>query len=168
MVAERPEQALHLLNNRIAEAIEASSMDVGSDQVVADLSSRAETAASEIGFRDESSEREKETFRELLFIHKIIKRARSGDYPGVLEHLWDLSFVPADRHHLQSCVNSLRAAHPAVIGLIQPVLLAGGEALTRLNKPEQLHVLVSFAAAIPDRISQQAYQKLSEYQTRLG
>jgi hypothetical protein len=29
-------------------------------------------------------------------------------------------------------------------------------------------VLVSFAAAIPDRISQHAYQKLSEYQTYLG
>lgn len=169
MVAERPEQALHLLNNRIAEAIEASSMDFGSDQVVADLSSRAETAASYIRARDESSEREKETFRELLIIHKIVQRARSpGNDPGVLEHLWDLSFVPVDRHHLQSCVNALRGAHPAVIGLIQPVLLAGGEALARLNKPEQLHVLVSFAAAIPDRISQQAYQKLSEYQTRLG
>lgn len=168
MVAERPEQALHLLNNRIAEAIEASSMDFGSDQVVADLSSRAEAAAAEIRSRDESSEREKETFGELLFIHKIIKRARSGDYPGVLEHLWDLSFIPTDRQRVQSCINALRGAHPAVIGLIQPVLLAGGEALTRLNKPDQLHVLVSFAAAIPDRISQQAYQKLSEYQTRLG
>ena len=144
-------------------------MDFGSDQVVADLSSRAETAASYIRARDESSEREKETFRELLIIHKIVQRARSpGNDPGVLEHLWDLSFVPVDRHHLQSCVNALRGAHPAVIGLIQPVLLAGGEALARLNKPEQLHVLVSFAAAIPDRISQQAYQKLSEYQTRLG
>ena len=168
MVAENPAQALHLLNNRIAEAIEASSMDFGSDQVIAELGSRAEAAAAEIRSRDESSEKEKETYGQLLLIQKIIQRARSRDYPGVLEHLWDLSFVPTGRHRLQSCVNSLRGAHPAVIGLIQPVLLAGGEALTRLNKPEQLHVLVSFAAAIPDRISQQAYQKLSEFQAHLG
>ena len=168
MVAEKPEHALHLLNNRIAEAIDASSMDFGSEQGVAELCSRAEAASVEIRSTDEHARKEKDTLRELQCIQKIVRRARSGDYPGVLEHLWQLSFVPTDRHSLQSCVNALRDAHPAVIGLVQPVLLAAGEALTRLNKPEQLHVLVSFAAAIPDRISQQAYQKLSEYQTRLG
>lgn len=168
MVAEQPVQALNLLNNRIAEAIDSSSMDLDSDPAIAELCSRAESAAAEIHTRDETSEMEKETYRQLQFIRKIIYRSRRGDSPGVLEVLWDLSFIPTDRQRVQPCVNSLRGAHPAVIGLIQPVLLAGGEALTRLNKPEQLHVLVSFAAAIPDRISQHAYQKLSEYQTYLG
>jgi hypothetical protein len=52
--------------------------------------------------------------------------------------------------------------------MIQSILLAGGEALMKLDKPDLLHILVSFAAAIPDRISQQAYQRLSEYQTFLA
>lgn len=168
MVAEKPSLALRLLNSRIAEAIDASTVDYGADQDILELCARAEAAEESITSRDEYSEKEKNAFYQLKAIQKIIKSSRSGDHHSVVEHLWKLNFIPPDRQTLQTCVNILRSTHPAVLSLVQSVLLAGGEALTKLGKPDHLHVLVSFAAAIPDRISQQTYQKLSEYQTYLG
>lgn len=168
MVAEKPSLALRLLNSRIAEAIDASHVDYAADQDVLELCARAEAAEESISSKDEYSEKEKNAFHQLKIIQKIVKCSRSGDYHGVVDFLWHLNFIPSDRHKLQACVNILRGTHPAVISLVQSVLLAGGEALTKLNKPDHLHVLVSFAASIPDRVSQQAYQKLSEYQTYLG
>lgn len=168
MVAEKPSLALRLLNSRIAESIDASTVDYAADRDVLELCARAEAAEQSITSNDEYSEKEKHAFFQLKAIQKIMKCSRSGDYHGVVDYLWNLNFIPPDRHRVQTCVNILRGSHPAVISLVQSVLLAGGEALTKLNKPDHLHVLVSFAAVIPDRISQQAYQKLSEYQTYLG
>ena len=168
MVAERPAHALRILNNRIAEAIEASATDYAGDEAVLELCSRADAAEQAIVSRDEYSEKEKEAYHQLKCIYAIMKCSRSGDYHGVVDHLFALNFIPADSYRLQSCLAALRGAHPSVIGMIQSILLTGGEALTKLHKPDQLHALVSFAAAVPDRISQQAYQKLSEFQAYLG
>mmetsp|Transcript_10427 Transcript_10427/g.20614 ORF Transcript_10427/g.20614 Transcript_10427/m.20614 type:complete len:791 (+) Transcript_10427:141-2513(+) len=168
MVAERPAHALRILNHRIAEAIEMTSTEYAGDDTVLELCSRAEAAEEAIYTKDEFSGREKEAFEQLKIIYKIIKNWRSGNHHEVLEHLWELGFIPSDRYRVQACVHHLKGSHPAVVGMIQSILLAGGEALMKLEKPDLLHILVSFAAAIPDRISQQAYQRLSEYQTFLA
>jgi nuclear pore complex protein Nup93 len=91
-----------------------------------------------------------------------------GDYPTVLQYLWELPFIPTDRYRLQSCVKAIKIAHPAVTERLQSILLAAGEALMRMNKSEQLSTIVSLAAAVPELISQHAYQRLNELQAQLA
>jgi hypothetical protein len=64
-------------------------------------------------------------------------------------------------HAFFAGVNNL---HPAVADRLPAVLLAGASALAAVGKRDQLQALVAFAAAIPNRISQAAYQRLNELQ----
>ncbi len=121
-----------------------------------------------ISSSDDFSLKQKEGFHQLQIVQNILQGARREDHPAVLQHLWDLPFIPTERYRLQSCVKSLKIAHPAVTERLQSILLAAGEALTRMNKPEQLYTIVSLAAAVPDRISQHAYQRLNELQAQLA
>jgi len=135
---------------------------------VLELCSRAQAAETAISSNDDFSAKEKEAFVQIKIIHKILQCSSCGDVSGVLQHLWELPFIPSERYRLQASVMAIKSSHSAVAERLQSILLAAGEALSKVGKQEELHILLSLAAALPDKISQQAYQKLNEYQSMLA
>lgn len=72
--------------------------------------------------------------------------------------------APLNPHH-PTGVSSL---HPAVADRLPAVLLAAAAALAASGKREQLQTLVAFASAVPNRISQSAYQQLNQLQASVA
>lgn len=58
--------------------------------------------------------------------------------------------------------------HPAVADRLPAVLLAAAAALAAGGKREQLHTLVAFASAVPNRISQSVYRQLNQLQASVA
>jgi hypothetical protein len=64
----------------------------------------------------------------------------------------------------QVCASRVNALHAAVADRLPAVLLAAAAALAVGGRREELHTLVSFASAVPHRISQAVYEQLNQLQ----
>jgi hypothetical protein len=82
----------------------------------------------------------------------------------VLQRLGELPLVPTERFRLHVCVSALPQLHPAVADRLPAVLLAAAASLAATGKRQQLQTVVAFAAAVPNRMSQAAYQQLNQLQ----
>ena len=165
MVAGRPRQALSILNHCLSDTIEQSVLDGGKGEEADALSARATAAAAAIGSsRDSADLKELEALEQLKSVRNVLVAAARSDFSRVLLALGDLGFIPTDRYRLQVCSSSASSLHPAVADRLQAVLLAAAEALAAANKWTELQTVVTFAATIPNRISQAAYQRLNQLQ----
>lgn len=165
MVAGRPRQALSILNHRLSDAVEPSVVDVSKSEEADALSARAGAAAAAIGAsRDSADLKEVEALEQLKAVRILLAAATRHDHSRVLLALGDLGFVPTDRYRLQVCSNAASSLHPAVADRLQSVLLAAAEALAAASKWAELQTVVAFAASVPNRISQAAYQRLNQLQ----
>ena len=165
MVAARPGQALRILNHRLSEVIEPSVVDGGKAEEADALISRASAAAAALGTsRDSAALKEIEALGQLQAIRGLLIAAVRGDRSGVLLTLGELEFVPTERYRLQVCIGAVRNLHSAVAERLQAVLLAAADALAASGKWGELQTVVAFAAAVPNRVSQAAYQRLNQLQ----
>lgn len=165
MVAGRPRQALRILNQRLSDALEASLVDGAKAEESDALMARAGAAAAALGTsRDPADLKEMEALGQLKAVKSLLISSARGDHSGVLSALGDLNFIPLERYRLQVCAGAAAGLHPAVADRLQAVLLAAAEALAAAGKWEELQILVSFAAAVPNRVSQAAYQRLNQLQ----
>ena len=165
MVAGRPRQALRILNQRLSDALEPSIVDMAKAEESDALMARAGAAAAALGTcRDPADLKELEALGQLKAVRNLLLSAARGNHSGVLSALGDLNFIPLERYRLQVCAGVAAGLHPAVAERLQAVLLAAAEALATANKWSELQTLVAFAAAVPNRISQVAYQRLNQLQ----
>jgi nuclear pore complex protein Nup93 len=165
MVAGRPRQALSILNHRLSDAVEPSVVDSVRSEEADALSARAGAAAAAIGSsRDPADLKEVEALEQLKSVRNLLSAAARNDHSRVLLALGDLGFVPVERHRLQVCSSAASSLHPAVADRLQSVLLSAAEALAAASKWAELQTVVAFAAAVPNRVSQAAYQRLNQLQ----
>lgn len=143
-------------------------MALCAEEVLLELFSRAHDAKAAIQSKDDASVKEQEALEQLKIVHKLLSCARGDDVSGVIKNLWELPFIPTDRYRMKSCIQILQNTSSVVIDRLQSVLLAGSNALVQLGKAEELHLLVSLAASVPEKISQHAYQMLNQYQASLA
>ena len=80
----------------------------------------------------------------------------------MLQLLVELPFLPTERFRLAVASSGVAALHPAVADRLQALLLAAAGALAAAGKREELQTLAAFASAVPNRISQAAYQRLNQ------
>jgi nuclear pore complex protein Nup93 len=97
-------------------------------------------------------------------VRNLLAAAARHDHSRVLLALGELGFVPTERYRLQVCSSAASSLHPAVADRLQAVLLAAAEALAAASKWAELQTVVAFAAAVPNRVSQAAYQRLNQLQ----
>lgn len=129
------------------------------------MTARGNAAVAAIGpSRDPGDLQEIEAFEQLKAIRAMLGAAAHGDRSRVLQALGELAFVPTERYRLQVCSTNAGALHPAVAEQLQSVLLAAAEALAGAGKWEELQTVVAFAAAVPNHVSQTAYQRLNQLQ----
>jgi nuclear pore complex protein Nup93 len=165
MVAGRPRQALSILNRRLGDTLEAAAAEAGAAAEADTLAARAGAAAAALGAsRDPEDLAEVEALTQLKGIRALLAAAGRGDHSRVLAALGDLGFVPTERYRLQVCAGSAGNLHSAVADRLQAVLLAAAEALAASGRWAELQTVVAFAAAVPNRVSQAAYQRLNQLQ----
>lgn len=165
MVASRPRQALSILNHRLSDAVELSVNDALKNDEADAVSARAGAAAAAIGSsRDPADLKEVEALEQLKAVRILLAAATRHDHSRVLLALGDLGFVPTERYRLQVCSGAASSLHPAVANRLQSVLLAAAEALAAASKWAELQTVVAFAASVPNKVSQAAYQRLNQLQ----
>lgn len=169
MAAERPRAALVLLTERLSEEIEAAASDPAKNEEADALAARAQAAAEAIRTsQDPADIKALEAFAQVKVIRSMLAAAARGDKSQVLQALAELAFLPTDQYRFQSCVAGVANLSRAVASRIQAVVLAAAEALADAGKREELRLLVAFAASVPNRLSQAAYQRLNQWNASLS
>lgn len=166
MFAGRPRQALRILNHRLSDALERAAAGGAAAAEEADtLASRGNAAVAALGASREGADlREREAFAQLKTARALLAAAARGDRATALRALADLDVVPTDAFRLPRCAAAAAELHPAVADRLQALLLAAAEALAAAGRREELQTVVAFAAAVPARVSQAAYQRLNQLQ----
>lgn len=169
MVAGRPRQALHILNQRLSNVAEAAARDVSRSEEADTLEARGNASVAAMGPAASPDDlKEIEAFESLKTIRALLAASARGDRTRVLHHLNELSFIPTDRSRLQLCTQGAVGLHGAVADLLQPVLLASAEALAAGGKKNELETLIAYAAGIPNRATQTTYKKLNQLQANMA
>ncbi|GAX79377.1 hypothetical protein CEUSTIGMA_g6819.t1 [Chlamydomonas eustigma] len=180
MAADRPRQALSILNQQLSSAMErgveeaVSGMETsGAAEMVKRVMARGRDACTKLGGAgDAGSRREVEAFVQLNAIWEMLVSTRKGRHDLALQKLHELSFVPLERTRVESCARAAQLLHPAVQDRLQDILGAAAEMIGAQRPGSsrdklcalrlELDALCLFANNISNRISQAVYQKLSE------
>lgn len=169
MAANRPRAALVLLTERLSEEIEGAASSAQKSEEADALAARAQAAADAMkGSQDSSDISAIESFEQVKIIRIMLAAAIRGDKSRVLQALGELDFVPIDQYRFQRCVVGVSSLSRAVANRIQAILLAAAEALAAAGKRDELRTVVAFAAAVPNRVSQAAYQRLNQWNVSLS
>lgn len=169
MSAGRPRHALAILNQRLSELLEPAAGEAGKNEEADALASRASAAAAVLETsRDPEDLREVHALAQLKGVKAMLVASVRNDSPGVLRALTELSFVPTERYRVGVAATAVAGLHPAVADRLQAILLAAATALSAASKWDELQAIVAFAAAVPNRISQAAFQRLNQLQAAVA
>jgi len=176
MAADRPRQALSILNQQMSSAMGWSSegdASVSAAEAIKRVSTRGRDACTRIGAAaDMGTRREVEAFAQLCAIWELLSCTRSGRYDMALQKLHELSFIPLERARVEACVRAVQQLLPPVQDRLQDVLAAGADVIAAQkigasrDKAYMLHLeleaLCMFANGMTYRVSKAVYQRLCE------
>ncbi|KAG1678895.1 hypothetical protein FOA52_003563 [Chlamydomonas sp. UWO 241] len=176
MAADRPRQALSILNQQLSSAMDRGlegGAAAGAADVVARVSTRGRDACARIGpAADAGSRREVEAFGQLSSIWELLVCVRSRRSDLASQKLTELSFIPLEKGRVEGCVRAAGSLLPPVQDRLQDVLAAGADVIAAQRPGAsrdkayvlrlQLEALCMFANGMTHRVSKAVYQRLCE------
>ncbi|GIL76174.1 hypothetical protein Vretimale_5759 [Volvox reticuliferus] len=161
LAADRPVQALIIINNEMSAAIMAAvneaPMELGAlsgnttssmgrmeriarsgraavERVTGERYREPLPSSSAVIAGDPAARREVEAFHQLGVIREILMAAKGGRYDQVLQRLPELPFIPTERSRLAECVRITTQLHPAIAERLQDVVAAVADAIAARGK----------------------------------
>mmetsp|Transcript_26955 Transcript_26955/g.58903 ORF Transcript_26955/g.58903 Transcript_26955/m.58903 type:complete len:850 (+) Transcript_26955:117-2666(+) len=180
MAADRPRQALAILNQQLSnvivgavdEAVSGISTTAAND-TAKHILTRGRDACTKIGpSADAGSRREVEAFEQLNMVWELLLACRKGRHDLALQKLHELSFIPLEKSRVEGCIRAAQQLHPAVQERLQDILSAAADTINAQRAGAgreklftlrcELDALCVFANSVPHRVSKLVYQKLCE------
>ncbi|MEW5311171.1 MAG: hypothetical protein WDW38_002907 [Sanguina aurantia] len=181
LAAERPRQALAILNQQlsalIGAAIEQTATGTGRASAAEDLQRlevKAGCAVERIGdvdTADDGSAAEVAAFRLLVIIKQALLAERRGNHAMALHCIADLGFIPFASSSVDRLIQRASQLHPAVAERLADVIEAAADALAgqqqgasrdkRFTLKLQLEALLTYANGVSLRVGKSLFQKLA-------
>ncbi|GFH32236.1 nuclear pore protein, partial [Haematococcus lacustris] len=181
LAADRPRQALALLNQQLSLLLPSAAQEAASGLDVSGAAIslkrvlvRARDARARIpATADSGSRREVEALQQLQAVWELLLAAAQQRHDLALQKLHELSFVPLEKARVEQCVRVAQSGlHPAVQERLQDVLAVAAHTISALKDGAsrekcytlrtELDALCQFANSVSFRVPRVVYQKLCE------
>ncbi|KAJ9514712.1 hypothetical protein QJQ45_028405 [Haematococcus lacustris] len=181
LAADRPRQALALLNQQLSLLLPSAAQEAASGLDVSGAAVslkrvlvRARDARARIpATADSGSRREVEALQQLQAVWELLLAAAQQRHDLALQKLHELSFVPLEKARVEQCVRVAQSGlHPAVQERLQDVLAVAAHTISALKDGAsrekcytlrtELDALCQFANSVSFRVPRVVYQKLCE------